>query len=76
MAKAQTVMDELQEIAAYNYAVFAPTGDVDNFRQFPTVLPVGSKAPDFMATRLDDTQVRLSDYTRRGPTVIEFGSIT
>ena len=69
-------LGETPAAAAYNYAVFPPEGDPDHFRGFPALLPVGSKAPDFTATLLDGDTVRLSDYTRRGPTVIEFGSIT
>ena len=76
MATVQPTVDEAQEAAAYNYAVFPPPNGAEDFRRFPSILPVGSKAPDFTATLLDGTQMRLSDYTRRGPTVIEFGSIT
>jgi hypothetical protein len=76
MADAQVPGDLAQHIAAYNYAVFPPPDDPEHFRQFPRLLEVGSKAPDFEATLLDGGLVRLSDYTRRGPTVIEFGAIT
>jgi hypothetical protein len=76
MVEVQSAVGEAQVIAAYNYASFLPDGHGEEFRCFPSILPVGSKAPDFTATLLDGRQVRLSDYTRRGPTVIEFGSIT
>ncbi len=64
------------EAEAYNYAVFPPASDPTRFRDFPDRLPVGSPAPDVELTRLDGGTARLSEYTRRGPTVIEFGSIT
>ncbi len=76
MAETQTRVDEAEAIAAYNYAVFPPPDNADDFRRFPSLLQVGSKAPDFEATLLDGQRVRLSDYTRRGLTVLEFGSIT
>jgi hypothetical protein len=39
-------------------------------------LPVGELAPDFVLCDLDGGHVRLSDYRRRMPVVLEFGSIT
>ena len=76
MTETQSRVDQAEAVAAYNYAVFPPPGDANHFRRFPTILQVGSKAPDFAATLLDGRTVHLSEYTRRGPTVIEFGSIT
>jgi hypothetical protein len=76
MAEAQGPAELVRQIAAYNYPTFPPPDDPAHFRQFPRLLEVGSKAPDFEATLLDGGSVRLSDYTRRGPTVIEFGAIT
>ena len=76
MSEASQQTDVAQAAAAYNYAVFPPPDDAEHFRAFPAVLPVGSRAPDFTAVRLDGTAVRLSEYTRQGPTVIEFGSVT
>lgn len=66
----------LDVATAYNYAVFPLDGDGESFKRFPTVLPVGAKAPDFTAIMLDGGEARLSDFTRRGLTVIEFGSLT
>ncbi len=61
----------------YNYASFPPDDDVDAFRDFPRHLPAGDIAPDPELTRLDDEQsTRLSAYTDRGLTVVEFGSLT
>ena len=76
MGEASQQTDVAQAATAYNYAVFPLSGDAEHFRAFPGVLPVGSRAPDFTAMRLDGTSVRLSDYTRQGPTVIEFDSVT
>ena len=61
----------------YNYAVFPPDDDVAAFRDFAEHLKVGDAAPDPGLTRLDDGQpARLSHYTDRGPTIVEFGSLT
>ena len=76
MTEVQALPATADAIAAYNYAVFPPPTDHEHFRNFPRVLEVGPKAPDFEATLLDGGSVRLSDYTRRGPTVIEFGALT
>lgn len=61
----------------YNYAVFPPEDDVDAFAGFSTHLPVGDFASDSVLTRLQDRRnVRLSEITRQGLTIIEFGSLT
>ena len=61
----------------YNYAVFPPEDDVEVFARFPEALKVGQPAPDLPLVELaGGALVRLSDYTRRGLTVIEFGSLT
>lgn len=61
----------------YNYEIFPPEDDVDAFAGFASHLKVGETAPDPEMLRLDDRRnVRLSDYTQRGLSVVEFGSIT
>ena len=41
------------------------------------MLKVGTEAPDFEATRLDDgKKVKLSDFTAQSNVVLEFGSLT
>ena len=72
----------MNELAAgdpmiYNYAVFPPETDREDFARFVEHLPVGRPAPDFEAVRLEDgARVRLSEYWKRGVCVIEFGSLT
>jgi len=61
----------------YNYAVFPPEDDVEAFRDWPEFLKAGARAPDPELRYLDSGRpVRLSEWTRRGLTVIEFGSLT
>jgi thiol-disulfide isomerase/thioredoxin len=58
----------------YNFTTFV--GD-DDFLAFRTVLPVGSKAPDFAVTVATTGEpARLRDYWRDRDLVIEFGSLT
>jgi hypothetical protein len=61
----------------YNYAIFPPADDVEAFDGFADHLRVGERAPDPVLVDLETGQeTRLSEYTRRGPTVVEFGSLT
>jgi hypothetical protein len=61
----------------YNYAVFPAEDDVEVFARFGEHLKVGQRAPDFELIDLaSGTPVRLSSFTGRGLTVIEFGSLT
>ena len=61
----------------YNYAVFPPEDDVQAFRDWPEHLKAGARAPDPELVDLESGDpVRLSDWTRRGLTLIEFGSLT
>lgn len=61
----------------YNYPSFPAESDVEEFQAFPDVVKVGTRAPDPELIDLETCKtVRLSDYTRRGITVIEFGSLT
>jgi hypothetical protein len=68
-------MDENEpQVDSYNYGIFNGEGD---FADFPTVLRVGTSAPDFSATLLETgSAVRLSDYWRKQDLVVEFGSFT
>ena len=62
---------------AYNYEHFPQDLDGAVFAAFRNGLRVGDPAPDAEATRLEDrTRVRLSEYWRASPVVIEFGSVT
>jgi hypothetical protein len=63
--------------AAYNYEHFPLDLDGALFAAFRSGLRVGEPAPDGEATRLEDgAHVRLSEYWRACPVIIEFGSIT
>ena len=63
--------------AAYNYEHFPQDLDGASFSAFRNGLRVGEPAPDGEATRLEDeTHVRLSEYWRGCPMIIEFGSVT
>jgi hypothetical protein len=67
----------MSEDQPYNYAVFPPDDDVEHFRRFPEILNVGERAPDPDLINLETGEIaRLSDYSRRGLTVVEFGSLT
>lgn len=58
----------------YNYEAFQR--EEENFRAFRTNLPVGSRAPEFVAWDLNGNEVRLSDFRGKKHLVLEFGSIT
>lgn len=61
----------------YNYRTFPPDDDVDAFRNFASHLQVGSHGGDPLLTGLkEQTRARLSDFTDKGITVVEFGSLT
>jgi hypothetical protein len=67
----------MNDVEPYNYPAFPPDNDVEHFTRFPEILKVGERAPDPELYDLETGEmVRLSDYTRRGLTVIEFGSLT
>ncbi len=62
---------------SYNYAHFPRDLDGPLFTAFPTILRVGTEAPDGELIRLDDgARVRLAEYWNANPAVIEFGSVT
>lgn len=64
-------------MAGYNYAVFPPDDDVDAFANFQGHLRAGQRAPDPELEELESRRkVRLSEFSRRGLTVVEFGSLT
>ena len=66
-------MAKRAEIERYNYSEFVGS----DFLPFRTHLPVGSSAPDFQATLLENGRsVQLSDYWKKGDLLIEFGSLT
>jgi hypothetical protein len=60
----------------YNYEHFPQDLDGALFAAFRSGLRVGEPAPEGHATRLDGAQVRLSEYWRACPVIIEFGSVT
>jgi hypothetical protein len=61
----------------YNYTSFPVESDIEDFASFPMVMHVGDRAPDPVLTDLDSGQaVRLSDITKQGLTIAEFGSLT
>ncbi len=61
----------------YNYADFIMKREIPLFGVFRDRMHVSDKAPDFELLRLDDAaRVRLSDYWKDGPVLIEFGSFT
>ena len=66
---------------AYNYPRFdeyvAAGGDVSDEDAFRASPSAGQLAPDFTLSRLGDrASVRLSDWWRTRPLVMEFGSFT
>ena len=61
----------------YNYGTFPLNMTGEGFTDFPDFLHVGQKAPDGELLDVATGQtVRLSDYWREGPLMVEFGSIT
>ncbi len=66
---------EQTHIEQYHYAAFK--GGESDFLGFRSQLQVGSSAPDFSATVLDNGElVQLKDYWKDCNLVIEFGSLT
>ena len=64
-------------MSIYNYLSFPLDADMQDFVAFPEGPRVGTKAPDGELIDVrDGRQVRLSDYFRKGVTLIEFGSFT
>jgi hypothetical protein len=67
-------MTNQTEVEEYNYSVFVGS---EEFIAFRTLLPVGSSAPDFQATLLENGQpMKLSEYWKKRDVLIEFGSLT
>jgi len=62
----------------YNYEGYLPGEEEEgDFSKFQETLKVGTEAPDFEATRLEDgKKVRFSDLTANSNVVLEFGSLT
>ena len=62
----------------YNYEGYLPgEEEEEDFSRFQQTLNVGTEAPDFEATRLEDgKKVKLSDLTVQSNVVLEFGSLT
>lgn len=62
----------------YNYEGYLPGEEEEgDFSRFQERLKVGTEAPDFEATRLEDgKKVKLSDLTVNSHVVLEFGSFT
>ena len=68
----------MSENLPYNYEGYLPGEEEEiDFSNFQEKLKVGTEAPDFEATRLEDgKKVKLSDLTSRSDVVLEFGSFT
>jgi len=67
----------MSDSSPYNYESFPLDMDRETFARFPTVLLAGGPAPDGeLIDARDGRRVRLSDFWRRGPLVIEFGSFS
>ena len=64
-------------MSEYNYTSFPLDMEMPDFERFPEVSRAGSKAPDgeLVDARSGET-VRLSALWRKGPLILEFGSIT
>jgi hypothetical protein len=61
----------------YNYKDFDMAREMPPFDEFRTRLFVGEKAPDFPLEDLDSCDtVQLSSLWKKGPAIIEFGSLT
>lgn len=61
----------------YNYQSFPVESDVEDFRRFPEIVKVGTRAPETTLTDLETGEpVSLRDVTRQGLTILEFGSLT
>lgn len=61
----------------YNYEIFPPEDDVEAFVGFASHLRVGETASDPELFDLVTRQTaRLSDYSKKGLTVVELGSLT
>jgi hypothetical protein len=61
----------------YNADTFPVESDVEDFARFPDIVKVGTTAPDTILTDLDSGErVSLRDISKRGITILEFGSLT
>lgn len=64
-------------MSVYNYPSFPLGMGNHDFGDFPVILKAGQQAPDGEAINASDgSKVKLSDFWKKGPMVIEFGSIT
>ncbi len=68
----------MKQNLSYNYEGYLPgEQEEEEFSRFQQTLKVGTEAPDFEATRLEDgKKVKLSDLTAHSNVVLEFGSLT
>lgn len=73
-----TELDSTAELTEpYNYPSFPSQTDVADFQRFPEIVKVGTHAPDPVLTELDTGErVQLSELTKQGITILEFGSLT
>lgn len=58
----------------YNRHSFGQSGQEP--ANFNSVVPIGSRAPDFTLTDLNGEKVSLSDFRGRKHVALEFGNIT
>jgi len=64
-------------MAEYNYKTFPRDADMHDFRQFPNIARVGTKAPEgALLDAKNGGEVQLGELYITGVCVIEFGSFT